>query len=365
MKLENGLVFVGKEFIKADIDFEEKINSINLNDSSIEPDCYIVPGFVDIHTHGALGGDFSDAKADDLPKMLDYYAACGVCSILPTTMTVSENEICSALKVISECDYHGGAKIAGIHIEGPFLNPKKNGAQSASNIRKPDSNLFDKFNIAANGKIKMLTLACEEEGSEEFIKYVSTKCTVSLGHSAADYNTAMKAFSDGATHVTHLFNAMNPLGHRAPAIIGAAYDSNASVELICDGIHVHPSVIRMTAQIYGDKLNLVSDSSRCSGMPDGLYLLGGQMTELKNGKATVQGTDTLAGSTISLIDAVRNLVKYGVKLESAIYAASTAPADAIKCHDIGRLEKDACADIVVLDKSLNIKSVYVDGKRTI
>lgn len=361
--LKNGMVFVGKHFVKADLFFDEKIGEIKENKSAEKPEYYIVPGFVDIHTHGAVGGDFSDGKPEDIPKMLDYYASCGVTSLLPTTMTLSEQEITRAIRTISLCDYSGGAKIAGINIEGPFLSSEKNGAQASFNIKKPDISMFDRLYAACGGIIKLVTLACEEEGAEEFIRHVSRKCVVSLGHSAADYDTAMSAYKSGASHATHLFNAMSPLAHRQPGIVGAAFDSNASVELICDGLHIHPAVVRMVFGMFADRVNLISDSLRCSGMPEGVYPFGGQEIELKNGKACVKGTDTLAGSTISVADAVRNLVSFGIPLETAVYAASTAPADAIGCGNIGRLKAGACADIVVLNKQLEITAVYIDGRR--
>ena len=196
----------------------------------------------------------------------------------------------------------------------------------------------------------------------DFIREVSKKCTVSLGHTVADYDTAMQAFAAGASHATHLYNGMPGLLHRAPGVIGAAFDSGASVELICDGLHIHPAVIRATARLFGDKLNLISDSLRCAGMPDGDYELGGQPIVLKEGKATLLD-GTLAGSCISLLDAVRNNVRFGLPLAEMCYAASTAPAQAVGLTDIGELRPGKCADLLVLDQKLNLKAVFVDGQR--
>lgn len=194
-----------------------------------------------------------------------------------------------------------------------------------------------------------------------FIQEVSKVCTVSLGHTTADYDTAMAGFRAGATHATHLYNGMPSFLHRAPGVIGAAFDAGASVELICDGLHIHPSVIRATCQLFGDKLNLISDSLRCAGMPDGDYELGGQPIVVKNHKATLLD-GTLAGSSISMLDAVRNVVNFGLPLEAAVYAASTAPAQAVGL-DVGVLEVGRPADLVVLDKALDLKAVFVDGNR--
>ena len=207
----------------------------------------------------------------------------------------------------------------------------------------------------------MITVAPETEGALKFIREISGKCTVSLGHSAADYNTSKKAFETGASHVTHLFNAMPPFLHRDPGLIGAAFDCGATVELICDGLHIHPAVIRAVFQMFGDRVNLISDSIRCAGMPDGNYELGGQSVIVKAGRATLSN-GTLAGSSISLLDAVKNSVMYGVPLENAVYAATTAPALTAGL-DAGKIEVGAPADLVVLDEKLNLKAVFIDGEK--
>ena len=256
-----------------------------------------------------------------------------------------------------------GAKCAGIHLEGPFLGYAKRGAQAAENLHKPDVTLFDRLNAASGGMVKLVTVACEEEGGMEFIADVSKKCAVSLGHTSATYEQAMEAFSRGASHATHLYNGMDGLHHRKPGIIAAALDAGASVELICDGLHIHPAAIRVAAKLYGDKLNLVSDSLRCAGMPDGDYELGGQPITLSGGVARLSGTDTLAGSAISMLDALRNVVDFGLSLPEAVYAASTAPARAVGLTDTGSIEVGKCADLVVLDKDLNLVAVFVDGEK--
>ena len=239
----------------------------------------------------------------------------------------------------------------------------KRGAQAAENLHLPDTALFDRLNDASGGQVKLVTVACEEEGAMEFITHVSRYATVSLGHTSCTYDQAMEAFARGASHATHLFNGMEGLHHRKPGVIAAAMDAGASVELICDGLHIHPAVIRLVHKLYGDKLNLISDSLRCAGMPDGDYMLGGQPITMKNGKATLTGTDTLAGSSISLLDAVRNVVSFGLPLADAVYAASTAPALAVGLTDIGTLQTGKKADLLVLDKDLALKAVFVDGRR--
>lgn len=366
MRIKNGRVFIGKEFVDLDVEFGETFLSVGRYAGEADFDasgCYVIPGLVDIHTHGAVGEDFSDGKGEALQKLADYYADRGVTSFLATTMTLKEETLTPAMEAVRDFRRNGGAKCAGVHLEGPFLCYAKRGAQAAENLHAPDIALFDRLNAASGGQVRIVTVACEEPGALEFIRAVSQKCTVSLGHTTADYDTAMAGFAAGATHATHLYNGMPSFLHRAPGVIGAAFDSGASVELICDGMHVHPSAIRVTAALFGDRLNLISDSLRCAGMPDGEYELGGQPIEMKDGKATLLGTDTLAGSSISMLDALRNVVRFGIPLKDAVYAASTAPALAAGLTDIGAIGQGKRADFLVLDQALNLKAVYVDGQR--
>lgn len=366
MIIKNGKVFIGKTFQDVDVAFNEKITAIGTVEGEADFDaqgCYVIPGLVDIHTHGAMGEDFSDGKPEGMQPMADYYAAHGVTSYLATTMTLKEEVLTPAMHVIRDFKRSGGAKCAGIHLEGPFLGYAKRGAQAAENLHKPDPELFDRLNEASGGMVKMVTVACEEEGGMEFVANVSKKAAVSLGHTSATYEQAMEAFARGATHATHLYNGMDGLHHRKPGIIAAGMDAGASAELICDGLHIHPAAIRLAHKLYGDKLNLVSDSLRCAGMPDGDYELGGQPITLSGGVARLSGTDTLAGSSISMLDAVRNVVKFGLSLTDAVYAASTAPAEAARLYDIGSIEVGKCADLTILDKDLNLVAVYVDGEK--
>ncbi len=367
MLITNAEIFTGKGFSHGGMAFEETIQAIGRVDGPGDIDaggCYLIPGLVDIHTHGAMGEDFSDGKAEGLPTLSKYYAAHGVTSYLATTMTLKEPVLADAMHAIRDAKRpENGAKCAGVHLEGPFLGYAKRGAQAAENLHKPDPEMFARLNEESGGMVKLVTVACEEEGGLEFIRKVSPVCTVSLGHSSADYDTALEGFAAGATHATHLFNGMDPIHHRKPGIIGATFHAGASVELICDGLHIHPEVIRMVHRLYGENLNLISDSLRCAGMPDGDYELGGQPITVKNGKATLSGTDTLAGSSISMLDALRNVVRFGLSLPDAVYAASTAPAKAARLTDIGELAVGKRADFLLLDKDLELKAVYIDGKK--
>ncbi len=364
MLIKNGKVLFGRTFTDADLSFDRTIKAIGRLEGPADLDAaggYVIPGLVDIHTHGAVGEDFSDGKPQGLQPLADYYAAHGVTSYLATTMTLKEEVLTPAMHAVRDFKPSGGAKCAGVHLEGPFLSFAKRGAQAAENLHKPDAALFHRLNEASGGQVRLVTVACEEEGAIPFIREVSQVCTVSLGHTSADYDTAMAGFQAGASHATHLYNGMPSLLHRAPGVIGAAFDAGASVELICDGLHIHPAVIRATYQMFGDKLNLISDSLRCAGMPDGDYELGGQPIVVKDHKATLLD-GTLAGSSISLLDAVRNVVRFGLPLAEAVYAASAAPAKAVGL-DAGVIAQGKAADLVVLDRDLNLKAVFVDGQR--
>lgn len=367
MRIFNAKVYSGKEFISGGIEFDDKIISVGSEISSGELDaegCYIIPGLIDIHTHAAVGEDASDGKAEGIPVMARHYASKGVTSWCPTTMTLKEPTLIRAVEAIRSYERTpDGAKVAGVNLEGPFVCYAKRGAQNAENLHAPDYEMFCRINEASGNMVKVITVAPEEPGAIEFIEKASKVCTVSIGHTCSDYDTAMKAYAAGASHATHLYNAMPGLVHREPGVIAAANDSGATVELICDGLHIHPAVVRLTSDLFGDKLCFISDSLRCTYMPDGEYEFGGQTIVLSDGKACMKGTDTLAGSTIHLIDAVRRAVKFGIPLEKAVYAATMTPAKVIKADDtIGSLEKGKCADFVILDSDLNVKDVYIDGK---
>lgn len=368
MKIYNAKVFIDGAFVEGGVDFDGTITEaggqITAGDVDAEG-CYLIPGMVDIHSHAAMNEDASDGRAEGMPIMSKYYASRGVTSWCPTTMTLSEETLTAAVKVIRDFQRPDeGAKVAGVNLEGPFLSTAKKGAQAEEFLRAPDIDMFKRLNEASGGNVKLITIAPEEPGSIPFIKEVSKYCTVSLGHTTADYDTAKAAYEAGASHATHLYNAMPSLLHRAPGVIGAAFDSGATTELICDGFHIHPAVVRLTWEVFKDHMILISDSMRCAGMPDGEYTLGGQPVTVKNGKATLTGTDTIAGSSIHLHDGLQRAVKFGIPLEKAVYAATTAPAKVIKMDDkIGSIAKGKCADLVLLDQDLNVKAVYIEGRK--
>lgn len=369
MKIYSRHVLIGHEFLQGTVEFGDKTERFAAGtrepDSVDLGDFYLIPGLVDIHTHGAMGADASDGDPEGLTAMSRFYAENGVTSWCPTTMTLQEAELTKAVKAAASFRRpEDGAKAAGIHLEGPFVSPEKRGAQNIQNIRRPDAGMIRRLQEAADGKIRMITMAPELEGGIPFIREVSGSCPVSVGHTMAGYDTAMAAFSAGADHVTHLYNAMPPLHHRMPGVIGAAYDSGASAELICDGMHVHPSAVRIAFRLFEGRICLISDSLRCTGMPDGEYPFGGQTVTLKEHRAAMKGTDTLAGSVISLMEGVRRAASFGIPLAEAVYAASETPAEAIRMEDqIGSIEAGKCADYVALDQDLQVRDVWIDGKK--
>ena len=231
----------------------------------------IVPGFVDVHVHGGAGADSSDGDAEGLRNMAKFLLTKGVTSFCPTTMTVSDAEILKALETIRSCmDDKEGAKIVGVNLEGPFISPKKKGAQGDEFIQAPDYDVFKKYYDSCGGIIKLVDIAPECDVRGDFVEKASKLCTVSIAHTATDYDGAVDAFKKGVTHATHLYNAMSGLAHRAPGVVGAVFDNeNVCGELICDGIHIHPAVVRTTFKLMPERVCVISDAMRLSGVEDG------------------------------------------------------------------------------------------------
>lgn len=326
---------------------------------------YMIPGLVDIHFHGCMGADMCDGTKEALDVITQYEASVGVTSVCPATMTIPKDELSAVMKNAGAYAYHGGAHLVGINMEGPFISPAKKGAQAAENIMHCDYEYFNQLQDVAGGLIKLVDIAPEEAGAMEFIDKVKGKVVVSLAHTASDYDTAMEAIAHGASHATHLYNAMPPLNHRNPGVIGAVRDSdNCHVELICDGVHIHPSVIRATFAMFGaQRMILISDSMRATGLDDGEYTLGGQPVTVKGNLATLHD-GTIAGSATNLMDCMRFAVKHaGLPLETAVMCATANPAKEIGIFDeVGSIAVGKKADFVLLDQDLNLAGVYIDGK---
>ena len=323
----------------------------------------VVPGFVDVHIHGCAGADTCDATREALEAMAAFLLAHGVTSFCPTTMTTSRETIQAALLAAKDMMDHpmeGGARVVGVNMEGPFIAKERKGAQKEEDILPPDFPLFQRFYEESGGIVRLVDVAPEQPGGLDFVEKASQLCTVSIAHTTADYDQAKAAFDKGVTHATHLFNAMSGLHHRKPGVVGAVFDdSRVRGELICDGFHIHPAVLRAAFRLLGDRALIVSDSMRANGMPEGeAFDLGGQMVTVHQGKALLPD-GTIAGSVTNLHQEIKNLVSFGVPFEQAVKAATLLPARAIGLDgEIGSIAPGKRADLVVLDENLDIAAVY-------
>ena len=374
MRIANGQVFDLKEgFVSRDVCTDGTLISKTSGDGNVldAAGCYVIPGLVDVHFHGCVGEDFSDATPDGLQKIADFELSQGVAYICPAGMTLPEDQLTAICRntAAHRKKNAGGAEVVGAHLEGPFLCMAKKGAQNGDYLHDPDAAMLERLQKAAEGCVRLVTLAPEQPNSVEFIKAASKMgIHVSVGHTVADYETAKAAFEAGADHATHLYNAMPPLAHRDPGVIGAAWEAPSVMpELICDGIHIHPAVVRLTFGLFGrERMIIISDSLRATGMPDGEYPFGGQMIEVHGNRATILGhPETLAGSVTSLMGCLRQAVSFGIPVADAVRACTYNPAKSIGIEDrTGTLDEGKEASIVLLDeKDLSIKAIVFKGQK--
>lgn len=327
---------------------------------SVEPDTgrgdidaggnLLLPGLIDVHTHGCIGMDTMDA---DFEPMCRFYAEHGTTSFLPTTMTMGYDALERVTK--AKTDFPG-AEILGFHFEGPYISEKHKGAQNPAYIKKPSAAEFSRFK-----NVKMVTIAPESEGSAEFIRAVTPECIVSIGHTDCTYETALEAIENGASCLTHTYNAMPPFHHRNPGPIGAAFEKHIYAQIICDGFHISKPVVLATYKMFGaDRMVLISDSIRSAGLPDGEYESGGLKVFLKNGAARL-ADGTIAGSSATLLDCVKKAVEFGIPLDDAVRMASRTPAELLGVKK-GRIAPGYDADLLITDRELNIKTVITAGR---
>lgn len=328
----------------------------------------VIPGLVDVHSHGNSGFDFSDGDYDGLVQMARYYAANGITTFAPTSMTLPYETLAAAFatarRLVDEAP-EGCARLLGIHMEGPYFCYAKKGAQNADYLKDPDFEGFKKLNDDCGGLVKIVDLAPELPGSVEFVRQAKNICTVSIAHTNSDYIHAKAAIDAGVTHLTHLFNAMPVINHREPGVIPAAVENhNVRAEIICDGQHIHPSSIRLAFTMFGgDRMILVSDSGRCCGMPDGTqFELGGQQAWLRDGVARL-ANGTIACSAANLYQCMVNAMAFGISEEDAVRAATYNPACSLDAEQmVGSIQEGKAADFLICSPDYTQKRVFLGGK---
>ena len=327
---------------------------------------YALPGLLDLHFHGAVGHDFCDASEEAIQALADFEVSKGVLAICPATMTYSE-EILGGIMDAAAAHKNGrGADLVGINMEGPFISPDKIGAQNPKYLHKADVDMFRRLQERAGGLIKLVDMAPEEDGALDFIARCRGEVRISIAHTCTSYETAKKAFAAGASHMTHLYNAMPGITHREPGPIIAALEDHAEVELITDGVHIHPAMVRFTFNTFGaDRVVLIADSMMACGLPDGQYSLGGQAVTVKGPRATLtEHPGVIAGSATCLYDCMRRAVlDMDVPLVDAVRAASENPARSIGVDgDYGSLTPGRYGNVILADRELNIQKVIQKGR---
>ena len=335
-------------------------------------DSYVIPGLIDLHFHGALGYDVCDATEEAFEKITAFELSRGVTSVCPATMTLPADTLCEVLAAGKRfADKNAGnnrvSELVGFNMEGPFISPAKKGAQNEAFILKATVKTARRFIEASGGLVKILGLAPEESPDfESYICRLKDQVMISLAHTNADYDTAMRAIKAGACHAVHLYNAMSPFSHRDPGTVNAVFDSNTvTAELIGDGIHLHPAAVRTAfRQLSRDRIVLISDSLRAAGMPDGLYELGGQRVKKEGRLCTLAEGGTIAGSVSSLFDCMTNLIRTAdIPLEEAVQCASVNPARILGLSQrLGELSPGKQADLVILNKELELEKVFKRGE---
>ena len=387
MLLKNANIFTNDfDFKKGSISIEEQdISSLDFDDNNkylsnqdvIDcTDLYAVPGFIDLHFHGAVGRDVSDGNTSDVLEIAKYEASCGILGICPATMTLSEDKLTKAMSSLNSyknyTTEYNCADLLGINLEGPFLSKYRLGAQNPKYVHVPDYDMLKRLDEASGGLIKIVCISPEVEGADDFIQQARDKYTISVAHTNATYKQTSNAIKFGAKHLTHMFNAMPQITHRSPGPIISFSEASLNdpgcvhTELICDGRHIDSPMIRFAFRLI-DKSSIVmiSDSSEATGMPDGQYSLGGLDIIKKNNIATLKDdTNTIAGSVSNLYDCFKYAVSCAnVPLNLAVMACTINPARAIGVEgSYGSIEVGKKANILLLDKNLIIKNIILRGR---
>lgn len=371
---KNALVYLEGEFVNTPVLVENgKISSLSEPCCSFEnielidlESSYLLPGFIDIHTHGGFGVDVNNASVEGFEILSKFFASKGTTSYLASVLTDSRQKTLKILESVSEAMRSGitGANLLGAHLEGPFLSKEKKGAMPEEYLKPANKELFDEY--FQSGVVKYITIAPETEGALDLIKAISPSLSVALGHSNADFSTAMKAIELGAKASTHTFNAMRQLDRVEPGILGAVMASDIFNEIIADGRHVHPENVKMLYKLKGNKkLVAITDSIEAAGMPDGEYKLGINDVVLKGSDAFLKGTSSRAGSVLTMDNALKNLMEFlDISLEEAIPMLTQNPADLLGLNK-GYIRIGYDADFTVLDKELNVVGTVIGGRANI
>ena len=327
----------------------------------------VIPGLIEVHSHGNSGADFSDGDYEGLKAMARFYASCGVTSFAPASMTLPYEVLAKAFatgKRLKEEAPEGCARIMGIQMEGPYFSYKKRGAQNPDYLKEPDFEGFKALYEGCDGLVRIVDIAPELPGAAEFVEKAKELCTVSIAHTDSDYDHAKAAIDAGVTHLTHLYNAMPGINHRNPGVIPAAVENkNVRAEIICDGLHIHPAAVRMAFSMFGGaRMIIVSDSGRCAGQPDGTtFELGGQMATLTDGVARL-ADGTIACSATNMYQCLLNCISWGIPEEDVIRACTYNPACALGAQDkVGSIETGKLADFVICNADYSNRRVFIGG----
>ena len=327
----------------------------------------VIPGLIEVHSHGNSNVDFCDGNYEGLVTMAQYYLRSGITSFAPASMTLPYETLEKAFvtgKKLADAAPEGCARFMGIQMEGPYFAESKKGAQNGAYLKNPDFEGFKKLYDACGGLVRIVDVAPELPGAAEFIEKAKELCTVSFAHTDSPYNEAKAGIEAGATHLTHLFNCMPPIHHRNPGVIPAAVEAgNVRAEIICDGQHIHPASVRLAFSMFGgERMIIVSDSLRCAGMPDGEYELGGQQVFVKDGLARL-ANGTIAGSASNLYDGMKNALSFGIPEEDVIRACTYNPACALWAQDkVGAIAEGLYADFLICSADYSQKRVFLGGK---
>jgi len=328
----------------------------------------VIPGLIEVHSHGAMGFDFSDGSYEGLVEMAKFYLGCGVTSFAPASMPlpyeVLEKAFATAKRIVEE-QPENCARLRGIQMEGPYFSYAKRGAQNPDYLKAPDFEGFKKLYDGCGGLVRIVDIAPELPGAAEFVAQAKELCTVSIAHTDSDYDHAKLAVDAGVTHLTHLYNAMPGINHRNPGVIPACVENpKVRAEIICDGLHIHPASVRLAFSMFGgERMIIVSDSGRCAGQPDGTqFELGGQMATLIGGVARLDG-GTIACSATNMFQCLRNCISWGIREEDVIRACTYNPACALGVEDeVGSIATGKAADFLVCTGDYAEKRVFLAGK---